>query len=357
MVPIAEDQTCLWCHPCGGGTTFNWKTGMQSKTTSSLSGLPYNGPQLVATQDNPIPDGASVLELRTRDGRHLREATFAPSGKARGTVALFQGRSEFIEKYFETIGDLLSRGFCVTTIDWRGQGGSKRELLDRRKGHIADFALYQRDIEALVQYLVDRRLPQPWLALAHSMGGAILLEHAHLHGGSSPFHGMIFSSPMIDIALPVRGIVRLLVAALNALGLGEVFIPTGKGASNLEAEFPGNKLTSDPVRFARSAAVLAKAPLLALGDPTIGWVAAALRQIRRFQEPGYTTSINTPCLFFACGDDRIVSAPSIAEFAGRIPVSRLVSVPSAQHEILIEHDQYRAQFWAAFDAFVADMAA
>ena len=27
-------------------------------------------------------------------------------------------------------------------------------------------------------------------------------------------------------------------------------------------------------------------------------------------------------------------------------------VPGARHELLMEQDRYRAQFWAAFDAFV-----
>jgi len=56
--------------------------------------------ELVATPDNPVPDGAILHKLRTLDGRNLRAATF-PCGSQtpRGTVALFQGHNEFIEKY------------------------------------------------------------------------------------------------------------------------------------------------------------------------------------------------------------------------------------------------------------------
>ena len=55
-------------------------------------------------------------------------------------MCLFQGRAEFIEKYFETVRELRARGFAVATIDWRGQGGSERALADPRKGHVGDFS-------------------------------------------------------------------------------------------------------------------------------------------------------------------------------------------------------------------------
>ena len=46
----------------------------------------------------------------------------------RGTVVVLGGRAEFIEKYFEVIGELLARDFAVAALDWRGQGGSARRL-------------------------------------------------------------------------------------------------------------------------------------------------------------------------------------------------------------------------------------
>jgi lysophospholipase len=318
-------------------------------------------PSLIGTGNNPIPPGAACASVTTLDGRRLRAATFTPlTGWCRGTVVLLQGRSEFIEKYFETITELLARGYCVATFDWRGQGGSERELLNRRKGHVAGFALYQYDLQAVISYLQGhskfnhRAFPSPWFALAHSMGGAILVEHAHAHSGHTPFERLILTAPMIELALPLRGAVRLLARGLNTLGLGERFAPGGKDASNLEGDFKGNKLTSDPARFARAAAVLASAPELAVGDPTIGWLDAAFRQMERFEERDYPWRIRVPSLFFACRGDRVVSASAIQHFVGRTPCARIAHIAGCRHEILIERDEYRAQFWDAFDDFVAD---
>ena len=49
--------------------------------------------------------------------------------------------------------------------------------------------------------------------------------------------------------------------------------------------------------------------------------------------------------------DEIVSTPRIEEFSLRLRAGSHLIVPGAKHEILMEQDRYRAQFWAAFDAF------
>ena len=91
---------------------------------------------LIATPKNPIPLGASVGYLKGKRGVRLRFARWPSSLKQRhGTVCVFPGRTEFIEKYFEVVGELRRRGFAVAVLDWRGQGGSSRLLKNSLKGH------------------------------------------------------------------------------------------------------------------------------------------------------------------------------------------------------------------------------
>ena len=75
---------------------------------------------LVALAKNPVPSGATAGVLKSPSGMRLRfarwEATRPPR---RGTVCVFHGRGEFIEKYFEVVADLRRRGFAVATMDWR----------------------------------------------------------------------------------------------------------------------------------------------------------------------------------------------------------------------------------------------
>ena len=100
-----------------------------------------------------------------------------------------QGRGETIEKYFETIGELRSRGFAVATFDWRGQGGSERRLRNPRKGHVDNFAEYDRDLEAFMQQVVLPDCPPPYFALAHSTGGLVCLRAAA--DGAAAFSRMV----------------------------------------------------------------------------------------------------------------------------------------------------------------------
>src|SRR5271166_5948747 len=106
---------------------------------------------LVSIPANPTPDGAVTGMLKTRDGTVLRFARWPPPPGRKGTVCLFQGRAEFIEKYFEVVRDLRARGFAVATLDWRGQGLSQRLTRDPHKGHVRRFADYLTDLETFIK--------------------------------------------------------------------------------------------------------------------------------------------------------------------------------------------------------------
>ncbi|MDP4593209.1 MAG: alpha/beta hydrolase, partial [Beijerinckiaceae bacterium] len=90
---------------------------------------------LIVTPDNPLPPGSNVTAIRAVDGMTLRVVRWHPERQSVGTIVICQGRAEFIEKYFETAGDLLRRNLTVVAFDWRGQGLSGRELDNSRKGH------------------------------------------------------------------------------------------------------------------------------------------------------------------------------------------------------------------------------
>ncbi|MBX9740471.1 MAG: alpha/beta hydrolase [Beijerinckiaceae bacterium] len=306
---------------------------------------------LTVTHDNPVPPGASVGAIRAADGVTLRVARWMPQSEPRGTLLIATGRSEFIEKYFETIGEALTRGLVVVCFDWRGQGLSDRELSNPAKGHIDDFALYERDLWSITEQVLGPFCPKPWFALAHSMGAAILLEQARRN--RSPFARMVLTAPMIDIfGLRQPGFARCLAIILDSFGLGGAFIPGGGGRALIDRPFEGNLLTSDPVRYARVQGILQAEPRLALGDPTVAWIHAAFRLMQKFADPEYPRLITTPTLIIAAADDRIVSTSAIERFSARLKAGRMVCLGKARHEILLETDEVRAQFWAAFDAFV-----
>ncbi len=306
---------------------------------------------LVSIPANPVPDDVVSGTIKTPDGVNLRFARWAPPAGRKGTVCVFTGRSEQIEKYFETVQELRDRGFAVAMVDWRGQGGSARGLSDPRKGYVQHFSDFETDVEAFYRQVVLPDCPPPFFALAHSMGGAVMLRVAH--AGKQWFDRIVLSAPMID--LPRRTTswpVRVLLLAMRLAGQGGRYVPGGSDALVGTAPFADNPLTSDPVRYARNAAIIEEDPSVGLAAPTVAWADTAFRAMHGFRATHYPSQIRQPILMMAAGSDTIVSTPAIEEFAYHLRGGSHLVIPGSRHEILQEQDRYRAQFWAAFDAFV-----
>ena len=306
---------------------------------------------LVSIPANPVPDDVVVGAIKTPDDVTLRYARWAPPPGRKGTVCVFPGRGEFIEKYYETVRDLRSRGFAVATLDWRGQGLSDRALDDRRKGYVRDFYQYGVDLDTFMEQVVLPDCPPPIYALAHSMGGTVIVRACH--DGRRWFDRVVMSAPLIGV--PKSGLVRFarpILSLMRWTGRGSAYIPGATANPPGREDFIGNVLTSDPVRFARTVAVLEAEPRLALGGPTVQWVSAALRATAKFEDAGYAGSIRQPILMVAAGHDQVVSTSAIEAFAANLLAGAHLILPGARHELLQEQDQYRRQFWAAFDAFI-----
>ena len=306
---------------------------------------------LVSIPANPVPENATAGTIKTPDGAELRFARWAPPSGRKGTVCVFTGRSEMIEKYFETVRDLRDRGFAVAIIDWRGQGHSSRRLRDSRKGYVRSFSDYELDVETFVTQVVLPDCPPPYFALAHSMGGTVLLRLAH--AGKRWFDRVVLSAPMIDLpgnrtALPAR----LLLRVMRIAGQGGRSVPGGSDEISGLAPFVNNPLTSDPVRYARNAAIIEEDPTLGIASPTVAWADAAFSAMMTFRGMTYPSQIRQPILMLAASSDTVVSTAAIEEFAYHLRAGSHLVIAGAKHEILQEQDRYRAQFWAAFDAFV-----
>ena len=289
--------------------------------------------------------------IETPDGVALRFARWDSPADAKGTVCVFTGRGEFIEKYFETVRDLRQRGFAVAAMDWRGQGHSSRQLPDPRKGHVASFQDFETDVETFMRRVVRADCPPPYYALAHSMGGAVMLRAAH--SGKRWFERMVLAAPLIELphgrsSWPSR----ILMRVLRFAGFGNSYVPGSNVDRARASGFPGNPLTTDPRRYARNAGLLAQDPTLGIGSPTVAWLDAAFDTMVEFGAADYPVQIVSPILMVAAGADSIVSEAAIVRFAARLPAGSHLVIEGARHEILQEADLYRTQFWAAFDAFV-----
>jgi lysophospholipase len=305
---------------------------------------------LVETSSNPIPSGTRVDSLNLRYGKELRYTiTPASAQPAQGTVIILHGRNECIEKYFETVRDVASRGFTVATFDWRGQGASSRLLRNAAKGYVKSFDDYAADFERLFEHVLLPDCRGPFYILAHSTGAlAALLAAPAL---SNRIRRMVLIAPLLDIngSRARKTIARVGASTLRYAGLGRAYM---LGGPHKIRPFDFNEVTSDPARYLRNCEILENAPELAIGGPTASWIVAAAKAIKKISRPEFIETIRIPMLMVAAGADSVVSTPAIERYALQLRNSTLLTIDGARHEILQEKDFYREQFFAAFDAFI-----
>lgn len=301
---------------------------------------------------NPEPSGAALHWIEGRGGVKLRVLTAPPLAAARrGSVIVCPGRTEFIEKYFETIGELQQRGFAVICFDWRGQGLSDRQTSNALKGHFETFDDPVNDLAAGLRAF-SAQLPRPHILLAHSMGGAIALRA--LQKRAIEADGAVFSAPMLGIA-SLSDAAKSLVRFLNTLGLGQLFAPSVDTKWRKE-NWKRSVVTSDRERHARAQGLVLADPRLALAGPTVGWIAAAADTCDGFVQPGALAHVRIPILIALAGREMLVDNKQVAEIAKLMPNAQVITIPGAKHELLMEIDEYRAQFWEAFDGLAAQVA-
>jgi len=287
------------------------------------------------------------------DGLKLRYGIWRCPSASHGTVLLLNGRKEFLEKYQEVASRLNSRGLDVFGMDWRGQGLSGRMLEDTLKGHVNDFDEYMEDLELFLSRVVlPKSRHRQVTILAHSMGAHMALRF--LREYDPPVQRCVLSAPMIDIrSNPFsKAVIRWLARSASRKGRLAEYVPGARGGSRLHKTFSGNLLTSDKKRFFREQAAIEAEPGLALGGVTQGWVSAALRSIDTLLRKGYPEKIDTPVLLAVAEKELIVCRKAQLRLARRLPHSRVLVIPGARHEILMERDELQQIFWDAFDDFI-----
>ena len=312
-------------------------------------------PDLVSTPSNPAPVGGIVEWLSEGDGVRLRSVRWMlPEREARGTILLIQGRSEFIEKYFEVVRELMARKFSVVTFDWRGQGLSSRLLADGRKGHVGDFSEFDSDLHVVMERVVRRYGVKPYIGLAHSMGGNILLRY--LHDNPHEIERGVLTAPMLAVKtapFPLW-LARSLATAFTATGNKGAYVFGGAKQDPLGHKFEDNVVTSDRGRFERMMACLSADPRLALGAPTFGWLEAAFRSMDLVRTEEFAAAIETPVLLIGAAYDQLVDLGADIRLIRRLKRGMYVLL-KAEHEIMMERDDIRGAFWNCFDAFVAPL--
>lgn len=295
-----------------------------------------------------VPGGAAYW-IKAADGVRLRIAVWQEGAK--GTVLMFPGRTEYIEKYVHVAGAMRASGYATLIIDWRGQGLADRPLPDRMMGHIETFEDYQRDVVAALAAASRLGMPEPYYLMAHSMGGCIGLR-ALTRG--LQVRAAAFSGPMWGMLLP--GLQRpgawAYGLAARAIGADRRYAPTTNATTYVAtAPFEDNVLTSDREMFALMQRQVAAHPELSLGGPSLHWLTEALVETRALRG---LASPAVPCVTALGGNERVVDADAVRDRMGRWANGKLDLYAGAEHEVIMERPAHLKRFFetatALFDA-------
>ena len=278
------------------------------------------------------PDEGHAVWAHASDGVRIRVGLWPVEG-ARGTVLIFPGRTEYIEKYSDTAREFADRGLASAAIDWRGQGLADRAAADAKLGHVTHFDEYQQDVDAALSAVRAAGLPEPYYLFAHSMGGCIGLRSLMR---SLPVTSAAFSAPMWGLELRYRTRIAAWLGSAVAIntGLSHMYAPgTNAAAEPTSMPFEDNPLTRDPDMFAWMQSQTAAHPELLIGGPSMGWLNAALREMHALAREA---APNVACACWLGTAERIVEADAIHIRMNAWANSALHVVESAEHEVAME---------------------
>lgn len=289
------------------------------------------------------------------DGWPVRTALWRSRPGGPGSVLLLNGRADFIEKYAETVWELTDAGWGVAAFDWRGQGLSGRLGATGMHGHAADFAPWRRDLAELIAW-AHAELPGPHHAIAHSMGGHLLLHHLADTRGAA-FRRVALMAPMLGLAGRPLGprLARGLAMLMCRLGREHDYLPGGGPFTPGTAGSKRQKLlTGDPDRFLDESWWVAENPALGLGSATWGWLAASFDSCEALFAAGVLERAETPLLICTADADGLIDNRAIALALTRLPDARLENFAAAGHELLREADPLRQRVFGHVLAWLGE---
>lgn len=298
-----------------------------------------------------IPKNGDFIYVRMKDNKKIRLAYWKVINdhkNSAGTILLQHGHNEFIEKYYETIQELIDRNFNVVCFDWRGQGMSDRMIDNQNKQYIEDFSIHMSDLNYIINEIIKKHFPSPLFGIGHSMGGHLLLLHQEINQNN--FKSIVLSAPMLGFKYEKF---LFIIAFLSKFFLNkDGYFPFSRPNLGNETPFDENDLTSDYDRYTRTQRLVRKKPNIRLWGVTNAWVNAAKKSLKKIRKKEWCENIKTPIIIINPLNDKVVYSKKTQNLAKKLNNCEIFNFDKIEHEILMEKDEYRKNFWNIFDKLI-----
>ena len=197
-------------------------------------------------------------------------------------VIVSHGYAEHSGFYISLMEFLASNGYGIYALDHRGHGRSEEE-----RGHIEKFEFFLEDMDAFVEYILNKHKGLPLFFFGHSMGGLISFAYGILH--PEKLRGQVFSGAAVGRPAGTKWIPNwVLTLAKTFLHRYKIYpVLSRRGTRNMEIrKYSGE----DP---------------LVLGYATAGFFCEFIGRGVQFAQKN-ASDFHVPCLFLHGTDDLIV---------------------------------------------------
>lgn len=313
-----------------------------------------------ATTENPIKKKAKKQIRKTeKETRHIRNNTkdmqknqkqktvflrYAKFGKGKekkGSIIFVNGWAENLLKYTELFYDLHIKGFSpIYTYDHRGQGFSDRILSDSRVGYVENYSFYRKDLKTFIErVLKDSELNKDNLFLiAHSMGGAIVLDYLQTYPSQKYFKAVVLSSPLLKIQIAHPIFDSLILKALKLICKFFCLKPVPR----IKAKYVERSLMTNSSARANFVTYIEKQfPQVILDRPSYHWTLESFSAVNRVMQEDRIKKIHTPLLILQAEKEVLVSNKYQDSFCEKIPKRCYVKKLTGRHEHFLETDIVR----------------
>jgi acylglycerol lipase len=149
--------------------------------------------------------------LKTSDGLNLFTQHWRPDSHAKGTIVIAHGYGEHSGRYRHVAEYFVQQGYAVYTLDHRGHGQSRGELL----GYFERFEAVCDDLRRYIEWVRTEDKAAPLFLLGHSMGGLVSLYYAVNH--QAMLKGLILSGTLLPVSSTISVANRIMLRILSQI--------------------------------------------------------------------------------------------------------------------------------------------
>ncbi|ENN95106.1 serine aminopeptidase domain-containing protein [Bartonella vinsonii] len=294
---------------------------------------------IYCTNWNSIPPHIWNNSLKTAIDREIRFAITHPEiRKSKGTVVILERYADSLEEYFLPMNEISKRCFHTAIFDWFGGKKSPSNTKKQSRYHYFDINNNINDLDEFLKNVVYPNCPSPYYMLTYGIGGLIALSGLDLI--NHQFKRMLCVSPLFaPFGNKTNGFQHKLTQLLTDIGLG--FLPA-KGGKKLKQTQQKNRQLERTYNT----------PFPFIKNPTSQWMTSVLNAIDSMKKNIFLGHLQIPTLFILANQNNIANNIEVQQLCQQIRLTECITITGANLDTIMHEEDYKKQFWAAFDAFI-----